>query len=173
MEYNKDIEIRGLLEAWLEGETTCEQESRLREYFLGGDVPADLLYAKAMFAGFAAISATTTTVAVATVKPSGRGRMLRLYKAVSIAASFALAVGLAWTLAYESKPKTVYCYVNGVPVTDMNIAARQAQMVARLIDGSSKATDEGIAKVAEASKPIETLGNTLRMLGISPENVES
>jgi hypothetical protein len=195
MEYDKRVEIRYLLDVYFDGETTVEQEHRLKEYFLSEDVPADLLYAKAMFAGFseaavegcalspefgreednlskaAAISGTAAGAAQLSgtethaSKPVG-GRMRRIYMAVSVAALLAVTVGVTRMLVSESKP-TVYCYMNGEPVTDIDVAARQAQMVARLLEGSAKASADGIAKASEASKPMEKLGSTLQMLGIT------
>ncbi len=195
MEYDKRIEIRYLLDAWFEGETTGEQERRLKEYFLSAeDVPSDLLYAKAMFAGFAeaaeeecgrlpefgsekvfvydAPEAEITVIAAPTSSSHGTGslpvagRRRMIYTAISVAASLVIALGVTLMLIPDNKP-TVYCYMNGEPVTDIDVATRQAQMAARLLEGSAKASAEGIAKVSEASKPMEKLGQTLRMLGVA------
>ncbi len=216
MEYgNNIVEIRQLLDLYFDGETTRGQERRLKEYFMSDDVPADLLYAKAMFAGFSTaageeyagapefgleegrtvaaeedggqagqdvpaqacaveISATAVTVETSVVesatvgggKPKRR-RLMRIYTAMSVAASLMIALGVTWILTYDSAPRpTVYCYVNGQPVTDINIATRQAQMASRLIAGSARVSADGMARVSEASKPIEKLGNTLKRLGM-------
>lgn len=195
MEYDKRIEIRYLLDAYFEGETTGEQEHRLKEYLLSEDVPSDLLYARAMFAGFSRAAedgcacqpefgpkeesigtvptaevhdAITETAPAAvgqntTVRKNIRRRMI--YVSMSVAASLMIILGVTFTQIAKSRP-TVYCYMNGEPVTDINIAARQAQMAARLLEGSARASADGMAKVTEASKPMEKIESTLRMLGM-------
>ncbi len=166
MGYDKPTEIRDLLEIYFDGATTPEQERRLKEYFLSEEVP----YAKAMFAGFSEAARETYSgdimIGTATKKPRRRS----LYIALSAAASLLLAVGLAWTLIPEKQSEVVYCYMNGEPVTDLDIASRQAQMVARILESSAKVSADGIALVAEASKPIEELSHRLQMLGITEEN---
>lgn len=170
MAHSNEREIRELLDLYFEGETTLEQEEALRGFFGGDDIPEDLLYAKAMFGGIAALRNDVAAKAVSV--PAGemkaapakkRSRALSIiYRSVSVAAAVVVVTLVAVKFVPE-KP-TVYCYLNGQPVTDINVAERQADMAVRLLEGSVKASADGIATVKEASKPVERIGRALQMV---------
>ena len=173
MAYNSEHEIRALLDLYFEGETTLEQEEALRAFFCGNDVPADLEYAKAMFAGFSSVNGNefckdividyTAEQASSNAKGIPRRRtLLRVYSAVSLAAAAILVTVLTITLSPE-KP-TVYCYLNGEPVTDISIAERQAEMAIRLLQGSAKASENGYSTIQEAAKPAQKLGRAMDII---------
>lgn len=174
--------MRYLLELYFEGGTTLEQEARLREFFAGCDVPEDLEYARAMFGFFssAAVDAMPGDVnvpfeaeTVAAESPSkeeepvkatrtaARHGIRRVYAAVSIAAAvMIMAVATFSIIRYSDRP-TVYCYVDGQPVTDIEYAALQAQMAARILEGNMRTSALGFAAVNEAAKPMEQIGRAL------------
>lgn len=200
MEYDKRIQIRYLLELYFDGETTIEQERQLREYFAGDDVPADLEYARAMFGFFGAAAKDTCQTdivlrfeegsptaheepCVAEIrdlsKPAPKtSRRIAwtgwVYRAASVAAVVLLTIGITFTVTRYADQPTIYCYVNGQPVTDIDYATRQAEMAARILEGNMKTSAEGINALAEASKPMEQLGKVLQMMGVEPsaENQE-
>lgn len=160
--------IRELLELYFDGETTLEQEKQLRDYFTGcDDIPADLLYAKAMFGGFtlAEQHACSAEVNIPDAKklPAKRGRLSRIYTSISVAAAVVVAAGLTWVLAPEKQ--TVYCYLNGEPVTNIEIAARQAQMASRLIETSASVSANNISTFREAGKSMEHLSRIMQFAG--------
>lgn len=201
MEYDKRIQIRYLLELYFDGETTLEQERQLREYFAGDDVPADLEYARAMFGFFRTAAQDTchseinlpseedTPVRAADMPTALQGggeagtpaksktqRMTTwVYRLTSIAAVVLLTVGITFTVTkYTDNSPTVYCYVNGQPVTDIDYATRQAEMAARILEGNMKTSAEGLSAMADVSKPMEQLGKVLQMMGVesAPANEE-
>lgn len=119
MVYNRS-EIEELLNRYFEGETSLQEEQTLKEYFLNADnVPAKWNYAKAMFTGFSSNKeATSHTVAV---KKKGMP-LKRIAAAVAVVALLSVSVAL-----FVPKEKEIYCYVNGKPVTDYELALKHAE----------------------------------------------
>lgn len=68
----KDNELRQLLDLWLEGSSTLEQEERLRRRFLSGKVPADLEKYRPLF-GYIAQERAAAGVAAADGRMSAAG----------------------------------------------------------------------------------------------------
>ena len=91
-----------------------------------------------------------------------------IYRVASVAAVVLLTIGITFTVTRYADQPTIYCYVNGQPVTDIDYATRQAEMAARILEGNMKTSAEGINALAEASKPIEQLGKVLQMIGVEP-----
>lgn len=119
MVYNRS-EIEELLNRYFEGETSLQEEQTLKEYFLNADnVPAKWNYAKAMFTGFSSKKEVTShTVAV---RKKGMS-LKRIAAAVAVVAI--LSAGAAMLIPEE---KEIYCYVNGKPVTDYELALKHAE----------------------------------------------
>lgn len=119
MVYNRS-EIEELLNRYFEGETSLQEEQTLKEYFLNADnVPAKWNYAKVMFTGFSSNKeATNHTVAV---KKKGMP-LKRIAAAVAVVALLSVSVAL-----FVPKEKEIYCYVNGKPVTDYELALKHAE----------------------------------------------
>jgi hypothetical protein len=119
MVYNMS-EIEELLNRYFEGETSLQEEQTLKEYFLNADnVPAKWNYAKAMFTGFCSNKeATSHTVAV---KKKGMP-----IKRIAAAAAVVALLSVSATLLIP-KEKEIYCYVNGKPVTDYELALKHAE----------------------------------------------
>lgn len=119
MVYNRS-EIEELLNRYFEGETSLQEEQTLKEYFLNADnVPAKWNYAKAMFTGFSSNKEVTShTVAV---KKEGMP-LKRIAAAVAVVALLSVSVAL-----FVPKEKEIYCYVNGKPVTDYELALKHAE----------------------------------------------
>lgn len=119
MVYNTE-KIEELLNKYFEGETSLQEEQTLKEYFLNADnVPAKWNYAKAMFTGFSSNKEVTShTVAV---KKEGMP-LKRIAAAVAVVALLSVSVAL-----FVPKEKEIYCYVNGKPVTDYELALKHAE----------------------------------------------
>lgn len=119
MVYNRS-EIEELLNRYFEGETSLQEEQTLKEYFLNADnVPAKWNYAKAMFTGFSSNKEVTShTVAV----KKKEMHLKRIAAAVAVVALLSVSVAL-----FVPKEKEIYCYVNGKPVTDYELALKHAE----------------------------------------------
>lgn len=119
MVYNIE-KIEELLNKYFEGETSLQEEQTLKEYFLNADnVPAKWNYAKAMFTGFSSNKeATSHTVAVKKKEMP----LKRIAAAVAVVALLSVSVAL-----FVPKEKEIYCYVNGKPVTDYELALKHAE----------------------------------------------
>lgn len=89
----KDNELRQLLDLWLEGSSTLEQEERLRRRFLSGKVPADLEKYRPLF-GYIAQERAAAGVAAADGRMSRRRRVLRTVVSVTAAAAVLAGAGV-------------------------------------------------------------------------------
>ena len=119
MVYNRS-EIEELLNRYFEGETSLQEEQTLKEYFLNADNgPAKWYSAKAMFTGFSSNKEVTSRTV--TVKKKGMS-LKRIAAAVAVVAI--LSAGAAMLIPEE---KEIYCYVNGKPVTDYELALKHAE----------------------------------------------
>jgi hypothetical protein len=121
MVYNRS-EIEELLNRYFEGETSLQEEQTLKEYFLNADnVPAKWNYAKAMFTGFSSNKEVTSHIVA--VKKKKKGMPLkRIAAAVAVVALLSVSATLL-----IPKEKEIYCYVNGKPVTDYELALKHAE----------------------------------------------
>ena len=151
-----DKEIRRLLALYFDGATTDAQEQELREFFARDTVPADLAYAKAMFGAFATTAADTCSFTDALLserllrRTEGeaechprQGRRVRL---AALLTTVAAAVAVLCTL-----------YLNGEPVTDIDIALRQVNMAERLLKAGVHSTATGADAIREAGRSLDAL----------------
>lgn len=136
MVYNMS-EIEELLNRYFEGETSLQEEQTLKEYFLNADnVPAKWNYAKAMFTGFSSNKKVTSHIVA--VKKKGMP-LKRIAAAVAVVALLSVSVAL-----FVPKEKEIYCYVNGKPVTDYELALKHAERAFSIME-------------KEMSKPAQSL----------------
>lgn len=142
MVYNRS-EIEELLNRYFEGETSLQEEQTLKEYFLNADnVPAKWNYAKAMFTGFSSNKEVTShTVAV---KKKGMP-LKRIAAAVAVVAI--LSAGAAMLIPEE---KEIYCYVNGKPVTDYELALKHAERAFGIMEKEISKPVDGLEKIEES-----------------------
>ena len=106
---------RALVERYFAGTTTTEEEARLRRYFQGPDVPADLQTYRPMFQYFTEARAETTSAGFAE-RPSSPPRIARrrrlsrsIWSAAAVAATVVLALAVWWVAPVEevvSPPQT-------------------------------------------------------------------
>lgn len=89
----KDNELRQLLNLWLDGSSTLEQEERLRRRFLSGKVPADLEKYRPLF-GYIAQERAAAGFTAAHGQMSRRRRLLRTVVSVTAAAAVLAGAGV-------------------------------------------------------------------------------
>ena len=89
----KDNELRQLLNHWLDGSSTLEQEERLRRRFLSGKVPADLEKYRPLF-GYIAQERAAAGFTAAHGRMSRRRRLLRTVVSVTAAAAVLAGAGV-------------------------------------------------------------------------------
>lgn len=140
--------IRALLARYDEGLTTEQEERELRTLLAAADtLPRDLRAATAIFDGFAALGTERLPERIEdrmTIRPSitrqaGWGSRLFGWSGWAVAA--VLAVGLFVALDREQAP---YCYINGEPIYDLEVALESTSCLACLdqIDRSMELFDE-------------------------------
>ena len=89
----KDNELRQLLNLWLDGSSTLEQEERLRRRFLSGKVPADVEKYRPLF-GYIAQERAAAGFTSAPGRRSHRSRLLRQVGVVTAAAAVLAGAGV-------------------------------------------------------------------------------
>lgn len=127
------IKIEILLEKYLEGNSSVQEEIELRSFFNETkDLPEKLLYAKEMFRYFGDEKSIEYTKEFKRKKPS---RIFNLYTLSGLAASLLLAMFFIFS-NYNTEEKIIYAYINGEPITDINIAKNHTKLI--LYDASQK-----------------------------------
>ena len=143
-------EIKQLVDRYLDGVTTLEEENRIARYFAEHDiVDAELDAVRSMFLGFEELRKVQA--------PARNGYRTKTYRSAialwvarvaSVAAVVAIAV-LAIKPFYsaETEPlhhKGLVCYINGVEVYDEAISRNEAS---RLLGGVSDNIQLAMAKI--------------------------
>ena len=152
-------------------ETVVDKSARpsVLEFFARDTVPADLAYAKAMFGAFATTAADTCSFTDALLserllrRTEGeaechprQGRRVRL---AALLTTVAAAVAVLCTLYLSDRRENteIYCYLNGEPVTDIDIALRQVNMAERLLKAGVHSTATGADAIREAGRSLDAL----------------
>lgn len=123
-------EVKALLELYFEGQTTLQQEKELSTYFLTEEsIPAELLPYKAIFAAFAATKEVTTAVEPKDQRPRRSWKII--WGAVaSLSAAACLVLGIfLWSESPQDRTADLVCYIDGVEVTDSDIARAEAERI--------------------------------------------
>lgn len=137
-----NIEVGRLLDLYFEGNTTIEQERLLADYFASPQSDPQFDYAKPMFDYFAATAAQEHQfeIRLPFEQPEHKVNLWHRYRKPivwALSAAAAVAVALTTVLSIEySRNNTVYCYLNGHPVTDPQLACEQAEMALSLLHSS-------------------------------------
>ncbi len=159
--------IRELLARYMDGETTLAEERVLKGYFttVAQDaLPADMAWAHGLFGYFGAAAAEKTekefvgqAVNEAPVAPERRsGRRAR---GIWVWAGSAVAAAVVAAVLFVSPwgnpaGDVIYCYINGEPVTDFELAYAYTQGVFGLFE-------DNVKHAGEALFPIEEIGYSL------------
>ena len=140
MDYNN---IKNLLDKFLNGNTTIEEEKSLNAFFTNQrEIPDEFAYAKMMFNYFE--SEKVVTIPVKNIKVFRKS----VITITSIAASVAIVLTLGF-LHTSSKQKKVYCYINGEPVHNKEIAMIETQKALTLVTNNLNC---GLNEFSELSK---------------------
>jgi hypothetical protein len=140
MDYNE------LLERWERGQTTLDEERALREHLAAGGGPE---WARAVFGHFDRAAEWTA----ADVGP--RKRLIFSCKAVMRwAAAVVLALCLGQTDAHRP---TVYAWVDGRPVTDVEVALDYARSALGVMDANLARTQQYLAPIGRLDQPMQYL----------------
>ena len=136
----KDIET--LLNKYFEGETTCEEERRLRRFFAEGLVPEHLEVYRPMFAFFEAEQEELTEVSgqcnagempelAIFEKKTKTVRKYLTYSLGAAAAALLLLLGISGVCRHISPAPANYVIIDGKEYTDVHLIREQAMVAFR------------------------------------------
>ncbi|MDY3978727.1 MAG: hypothetical protein SOZ00_01755 [Tidjanibacter sp.] len=153
---------RELLDRYFAGESTLDEEHALAEYLLTAQVPADLSYAQALFARHASTASATTTMAIASPRRHTLRRMV--ISLASVAAAAVVGTGIYLTVEHEHR--TIYCYVNGIAVNDLDQIRQMTRPTFDKLDSSLTKIGSGVDAVESANRSIEQVEKAISMMTI-------
>jgi len=147
MDY-KEIEV--LLEKYLEGKSTNEEEKELSRFFHeNDDVPENLLFAKELFRYFVDEKSIEYTKGFKYKKPT---KKINLYIFSSIAASLLLALFFVFS-NYKTEERIIYAYINGEAITDITIAKNQTKQILQAASLKISTGAESMNRVGDLMNP--------------------
>ncbi len=156
----KQEQVQKLLEKFYNGETTLEEEKKLRDYFLAGEVPealaADREYFLAMAGYHSKKSSSSLTTSleslVDTYTPEARIRRLPVKPALawslSVAASLLILAGVYITLMRQA-PKDTY--------SDPQLAYRETQRVLLYVSQQFNKGTGQLVRLDKIQKPVQEM----------------
>ncbi len=152
--------INDILDKYLSGETSLAEEQELKKYFASTkNIPTEMLWAKTMFAGFGEMAKDTMPV-------KNKKLYRRRLRIVSIISSAAV-VALAFTLTMTLRPsETIYCYVNGEPVTELAVAQRQVAMISRIATSSERVILSNVETIEQVSAQSNVIDKAMKYLDL-------
>ena len=125
------MKIEELLDKYFEGETSCEEERRLRRFFTEEEVPEELQMYRPLFAYLEQEATATQDTAVTQPQADTPRPRFRLHRAFylmgSIAAGLLLLIGTAQLLFPLADAPENFVIIDGVRHTDENLAKAKAQ----------------------------------------------
>lgn len=173
MERNKDI--ARLLALYFEGMTTSEEERLLKDHFAAHGSPSLPPYAKEMFSLWETAAedkcppntanALTAICGMEDTPTRKRGETASKYRWI-FAGAAAACIAVSLLLIPKKEDSSIYCYLNGEPVTNIETASEQAQMAVRLLADGVNAARKGI-------EAVKGVGPTLEMVFAVANKAES
>lgn len=161
------MDIEALLNKYFEGETSCEEERRLREFFATGDVPEHLLTYQPLFGYF--------TQEIEKMQQEGRQVELLppvkpfsrkvLYRSLAgVAATVLLLIGLYTFRGMQQDCLCAgnYVIINGRCYTDPNKVKEYALQALRQVSASP---DEWMIDLSSDNENKQIVENELNRLG--------
>lgn len=144
----KREEIENLLNRYLDGETTNEEERLLRQFFATTQmVPTEWKAYQALFRWEASRQTSAPSDATPPA-PSGPARPHRLAVAASISATLLLGAGIAASLLHPKsaggQPSQDYAVLDGRYTTDATVIAREAEEALLMVSATDEDTFEAI-----------------------------
>lgn len=144
---NSKLNIEELVERWLDGATTLDEERTLADYFEAGNVADNLRWAEALFARNAQARTTTPATPIVPTKTTPGRRTLRLALVATASVAAAMALGL---FGVSHTQKQACAYINGQMVCDAAVAMEYAAPVFERVGQSLQPlhkTRENLSKV--------------------------
>ncbi len=141
------LNIEELVEKWLDGNTSLEEERTLADYFAAGEVADNLRWAEALFARNVQARTTTPATPIVPIKTTPGRHTLRLTLVATVSAAAAMALGL---FVVGSSQKQACAYINGQMVCDAAVAMEYAAPVFARLSQSLQPlhkTRENLSKV--------------------------
>lgn len=129
MDSNRLNNIAELVDKWLDGATSLDEERTLADYFAAGEVADELKWAAPLFARNAALRTATPAKPIApkaVATPAPRLRTLRIALVTTLSAAAAMAVGL---FGVNHTQKQSCAYINGQMVCDVEVVMESAAPV--------------------------------------------
>jgi len=143
-------EIDQLINKYFEGETSLEEEAKLKAFILSRDLlPDKYNRIKAMFSFYETGSTETCELKIENIIPfqkKKRNSLRIIYYAVAAGAAILLGI---WFMQDSKIEKPVYAYINGEPVENQELAFKEAQKALMII---SKNLNEGTKNVRHLSE---------------------
>ncbi|RLD64861.1 MAG: hypothetical protein DRI95_09930 [Bacteroidetes bacterium] len=159
MEY-KELEI--LLDKYFEGNTTLEEEQKIREFFLkNSDLPAKLVKTKAMFEFFQ--KETEKRIELPLIQIVNRQsekntNRRKIYFLISgIAASILILISV-FNFSDNSEEQKVYAYINGKPIINEQVAKMEAKRALLLVSSNFNHGAKNLNHLTSFSKAEELIG---------------
>ncbi len=151
-------EIDGLIEKYLAGETSINEEKLIKRYLEGNnDLPEKYQQLKQMFNYFGNVGKEKSTLKLDDVipnkKPAGKTRRIMFW---AMAACIALLISVFVFNIERNEPK-VYAYINGKPVTDKDVAMAETQKALLLISNKLNEGTSNLNHLKEFNKAEEIL----------------
>lgn len=129
-------DINKLVNKFLDGETTLQEEAQLYRYFQRDDIPSELLpYKKAML-NFAAINGIDAQLIAQARKQPRKTKLVVWRWAAGIAASIAVAWGVM-TFALPADDDICVAYEHGTKITDQRAVMANVDATMEDVFGSS------------------------------------
>ena len=128
-------EIKALLDKYLEGNTSLEEEKILRKFFdEKQDVPEDIQYAKHMFSSFRNEASGKPDFVIKDHKVI-HFRKRNIFVLTGIAASILLIIGY-FLINNSRNDQIIYAYFDGKPVHDKQFAINETKRALMLISSN-------------------------------------
>lgn len=156
MDYNQ---IRELLNRYFEGNTTLGEEAMLRDYFSdAGTIHGDFEYARDLFVHWTDSRQVEYEGGSAMKSLRAPGKKRRVgWIAVAASVCLLIAAGLFWPVEQQ----TVYAYIDGVPVTDKEIAMAEMK---KALGQVSQEFYRGTSELRKISKFDEVEGRVFKSI---------
>ena len=141
------LNIEELVEKWLDGNTSLEEERTLADYFAAGEVADNLRWAEALFARNAKARTATPATPIVPIKTTSGRRTLRLALVATASVAAAMALGL---FGVSHTQQQACAYINGQMVCDAAVAMEYAAPVFARLSQSLQPlhkTRENLSKV--------------------------
>jgi hypothetical protein len=143
-------EIDHLIKKYFDGETSLEEENKIRHFLMQGDpLPEKYESMKAIFLFFNSESEKKSRLKLESIiaRPRKQWKIGRI-SYFAAAACMALVLGF-WFMTNHGEEKKVFAYINGRPVENRELAYKEAQKALLLV---SKNLNKGTEKISHLSE---------------------